>query len=79
MRRETSKTNKTVLELSCGWEAPTSAKQVGVLHEKLVSFSVGKSELSKPHLQLFTRFILLTLITACSLYPHSNQSKIFSN
>ncbi len=35
MRRETSKTNKTVLELSCGWEAPTSAKQVGVLHAKI--------------------------------------------
>ena len=33
MRRETSKTNKTVLELSCRWEAPTSAKQVGVLHQ----------------------------------------------
>ena len=32
MRWEASKTNKTVLELSCGWEAPTSAKQVGVLH-----------------------------------------------
>ena len=32
VKRETPKTNKTVLELSCRWEAPTSAKQVGVLH-----------------------------------------------
>ena len=36
MRRESSKTNKTVLELSCRWEAPPSAKQVGVLHESRV-------------------------------------------
>ncbi len=36
MRREASETNKTVLELSCRWEAPTSAKQVGVLHDFIV-------------------------------------------
>ena len=33
MKREASKTNKTVLEFSCRWEAPTSAKQVGALHK----------------------------------------------